>query len=412
MKSQLFRKVPRQILFPWIVLCLFVIFCHAQNPFVIKAGTVLIGNGNMLKDVFVIVEDGKIAYVGKGYSVNPDTEVLDLAEKVITPGFIAANAFMNVVKQPNEEGKEVTPRMNLLYSVDPRAKDFDKAWRSGVTTVYLAPGNLNVFPGTGTVLKTKGRTPQDMVVQNQVHLKMVLGREPGQGNSYPSGFGPMLLRNRRPQNRMGVVFIIRYELTNVQNKSVVPDGELTPDELVFRQVLQGKTPLRISARSYMDIKTAFRLMEEFGYRWILVGGVDAYRYLDELKANDIPVIYGPVYKNRGRGDFNREDDKYLARTPLLLAEKGIRFAFQNNVESPISALRHEAIHAVELGLTKERALRALTLDAARILGVADRMGSIAKGKDADLLVFDGDPFEPSSSLLNVIIDGKLFDPNK
>ena len=188
--------------------------------------------------------------------------------------------------------------------------------------------------------------------------------------------------------------------------------ELTPDELVFRRVLQGKTMLRIAARSYMDIKTAFRLMEEFGYRWILEGGVDAYRYLDELKANDIPVIYGPVYKNKGRGDFNPEDDRYLARTPLLLAKKGIRFAFQNNAESPISSLRHEAIRAVELGLSQDRALRALSLDAARILGVEDRIGSIAKGKDADILVFEGNPFEPSSRLLNVIIDGKLFDPNK
>jgi imidazolonepropionase-like amidohydrolase len=377
-----------------------------------RVGKVHTGNGNVLTDVFVAVQDGKIAFVGKGYVVKPDIEVLDLTDKVMTPGFIAANAWMDVLSQTNEEGKEVTPRLSLLYSIDPRAKDFDLAWRSGVTTVYLAPGNLNVFPGTGTILKTRGQTPQDMLVQNQVHVKMVLGREPGQGNQSPRGFGPMLLRNRRPQNRMGVVFIIRYELTNLQNKRDVPDAELAPDELVFRQVLQGKNILRISARSYMDIKTAFRLMEEYGYRWILEGGVDAYRYLEELKANDIPVIYGPVYKNRGRGDFNREDDRYLPITPRILAEEGIRFAFQNNAESPISALRHEAIHAVELGLDKQKALKALTLDAARILGVASRLGSITIGKDADLLVFDGDPLEPSSSLLNVIIDGKLLDPNK
>ena len=402
---------PKGLFFSFF-LCLFAMFCFAQGQLVIKAGTVLSGNGDVLKDVFVVVEDGKIVFVGKGYVVKPDVHVLDFTNKVITPGFIAANAHMDVMDQANEEGKEVTPRMNLLYSVDPRAKDFDLAWRSGVTSVYLAPGNLNVFPGTGTVLKTKGKTPQDMLVRNQVHLKMVLGREPGRGNSYPSGRDPMHMRNRRPQNRMGVVFIIRYELTNVQNKRGLPEAELTPDELLFRQVLEGQIPLRISARSYMDIKTAFRLMEEFGYRWILEGGVDAYRYLDELEAKDIPVIYGPVYKNKGRGDFNREDDRYMARTPVLLAEKGIRFAFQNNAESPISSLRDEAIHAVELGLAKDKALIALTLDAARILGVADRMGLIAKGKDADLLVFDGDPFEPSSSLLSVSIDGEFFDPNK
>ncbi|UCE41228.1 MAG: amidohydrolase family protein [Candidatus Aminicenantes bacterium] len=412
MSKKILREIFHKGLFFSFSLCLFGIFCLAQNPLVIKAGTVLIGNGDELRDVFVVVEDGKIVFVGKGYVVKPDVHVLDFADKVVTPGFIAANAHMDVMRQANEEGEEVTPRINVLYSVDPRAKDFDEAWRSGVTSVYLAPGNLNVFPGMGTILKTKGPTPQDMLVQNQVHLKMVLGREPGQGNSYPSGRDPMHMRNRRPQNRMGVVFIIRYELTNMQNKRGLPDTELTPDELVFRQVLKGRMPLRISARSYMDIKTAFRLMEEFGYRWILEGGVDAYRYLDELEANDIPVIYGPVYKNKNRGDFNREDDRYMARTPVLLAEKGIRFAFQNNAESPISALRDEAIHAVELGLAEEKALIALTLDAARILGISDRLGSIAKGKNADLLVFDGNPFEPSSSLLSVVIDGKFYDPNK
>ena len=411
-KLKLIRRILRQSVLPLLVLCLFVCVCHAQNPLVMKAGTVFIGNGNVLKDVYIVMQEGKITYIGKEYTVNPETEVINLTDKIITPGFIAANAHMDVVKQTNEEGTEVTPQMNLLYSVDPRAKDFEKAWRGGITCVYLAPGNLNVFSGSGTVLKTMGKTPQDMLVQNHVHLKMVLGREPGQGNSYPSGFGPMLLRNRRPQNRMGVVFIIRYTLTDLQNKNGVPDSELTPDEILFRQVLQGEIPLRIRAKSYMDIKTAFRLMEEFGYRWILEGGVDAYRYLDELEENDIPVIYGPVYRKIGRGDFNREDEKYVARTPVLLAERGIRFAFQNNEESPISALRDEAICAVELGLTKDKALKALTLDAARILGVENRLGSVAKGKDADLLVFDGDPFEPSSSLLNVIIDGKVFDPNK
>jgi imidazolonepropionase-like amidohydrolase len=399
-------------LFFAILLCLFGCFCQAQDPVVIKAGTVLVGDGSVLNNVYIVVQDGKIVFVGKSYAVEDDADVMQFGDKVLTPGFIAANAHMDVVKDPNEEGKEVTPRMNCLYSIDPRAHDFDNAWRSGVTCVYLAPGNLNVFPGTGTVLKTRGRTPQDMLVRNQVHLKMVLGREPGQGNSYPSGRDPILLRNRRPQNRMGVVFIIRYELTNLQNKSGIPDKELTPDELLFRQVLQGQMPLRISARSYMDIQTAFRLMEEFGYRWILEGGGDAYRYLDELATHRIPVIYGPVYNQKGRGDFNREDDRYFARTPILMAEKGIRFAFQNSAESPIYALRDEAIHAVELGLTKDKAVKALTLDAARILGVEDQLGSITEGKDADLLVFDGDPFEPSTRLSGIFIDGKLHDPNK
>ncbi len=411
MRAQHFSRFLGRMLFPILFPIVFGGLMQAQDSMLIKAGTVLVGDGRTLTDVFVAVESGKIAFVGKGFVAPRDSVVLDFEDKVITPGFIAANAVMDVVRQTTEEGQEVTPRMNLLYSIDPRAEDFEKAWRGGVTCVYLAPGNLNVFNGTGTVIKTKGATPQDMLVRNQVHLKMVLGIEPGRGNS-PPRIGTLSLRNRRPQNRMGVVFIIRYELTNVQNKTDISDSELTPDELLLRRVLEGEFPLRIRARSYKDIETAFRLMEEFGYQWILEDGVDAYRYLDELKARRIPVVYGPVYKKKGRPDFSPEDDKYLARTPVWLAEKNILFAFQNSEESPIGALREEAIFAVEIGLSREIALRALTLDAARILGVEDRLGSVAKGKDADLLVFDGDPLEPSSRLTGVILDGKFFDPNK
>jgi len=411
MRAKRLRKALGQTLLPLLLFWLWGGFLQAQDPLVIKAGTVLVGDGRVLKDVVIVVQDGKIASVGKGYAGRAKGEVLDLADRVVTPGFIAANASMNVVKQMNEEGQETTPLMNLLYSIDPRADDFAKAWRSGVTCVYLAPGNLNVFSGTGTVLKTKGETPQEMLVRNRVHLKVVLGREPGRGNA-PPRFSPIYLRTRRPQNRMGVVFIIRDELANLENKSGLPDSELTAEEILLRQALKGRMPLRIRARSYMDIKTAFRLMEEFGCRWILEEGVDAYKYLDELLANKVPVVYGPVYRNKGRGDFNREEDMYLARTPVLLAEKGIRFAFQNNEESPISALRDEAICAVNLGLAKDKALTALTLDAARILGVEDRLGTVAAGKDADLLIFSGDPLEPSTRLSGVMMDGRLYDPDK
>jgi imidazolonepropionase-like amidohydrolase len=103
MKTKLSRNMLRQSLLPLLSLCLFVCVCHAQQPLVMKAGTVFIGNGNVLKDVFIVVQEGKITYVGKEYAVKPNTEILDLTERIITPGFIAANAHMAVVKQTNEQ---------------------------------------------------------------------------------------------------------------------------------------------------------------------------------------------------------------------------------------------------------------------------------------------------------------------
>jgi len=386
-------------------------FLSGQASLIIRAGTLHVGDGRILKDAFIVVEAGKITLVGPGYQAKKDSEILDFRDKVIVPGFIAAAAQMAVVGQANEEGSEVTPGMNLLYSINPRAADFERAWKSGVTAVFLAPGNRNVFSGTGTILKTRGRTPQDMLVRNQVQLKVTLGREPGQGNTppRPAAFD---LSIRRPQNRMGVVYLIRNELTKLQNKSGAPDSELTADEVLLRGVLQGKIPLRIRARAYLDIETAFRLMDEFGFRWVLEDGVEAWKYLDELKKRNVPVIYGPVYNLRGRPDFDRESDTYVGRTPLLLAEKGITFALKSSGENSVGRLREEAIFAVELGLAKDRALRALTLDAAKILGVEDRLGSIQAGKDADLLVFEGDPFEPSSRLVRVVMNGVVLDPQK
>lgn len=424
------RLCPKRILFIFLAFFFIVSLLTASEPLVLKVGTLMRGDGIVIKDAIIVIKGRKIEFVGKSYPLNKSTDALDFKCCIATPGFIAANAYLNISKQTkkaeiilrkertdlrkevhalNEEESESTPEMNLFNSIDPRSEDLEKAWRGGVTCLYVAPGNLNVFNGTGTVLKTAGNSLEDMLIKNKVHLKVTLGPEPACGNQ--RGFPAFSLKSRRPQNRMGVIFIFRNELIKLQNKSRIPDSQLSPQEIIFRQVLKREMPLRIRARSYMDIKAALRMMEEFGYRWILEDGVDAYKYLDELRKNKIPVIYGPSYKPKGRNDFNSENDRYFPLTPLRLAEEGVLFAFQNNEASPIGNLRDEAIYAVELGLARKEALKALTLNAAKILGVEDRLGTIEEGKDADILLFKGDPFEPSSRLECVIINGKILNPN-
>ncbi len=416
----------------------FMIFCFlgprvlADDLTALRVGTLHKGNGEVLKNALVLIRSGKVEFVGLDAPVPKGAKILEFREGVATPGFIAANAYLRVSAETkiiemiqredyaslkrdkvlalNEGRSEVTPELNALYSVDPRSEDLARAWRSGVTCLYVAPGNMNVFNGTGTVLKAMGRTPQDMLVKNMVHLKVTFGHEPAYRNQ-AWGFDPGLY-TRRPENRMGVEFIFRNAFVKLQNKGTVPDSALDAQELILRKVLRGEIPLRIRARSYMDIKAALRAMDEFGFKWILEEGVDAYRYLDDLKGRNIPVIYGPVYRPEGRSDFNAESDYYKAQTPLLLAKKGILFAFQNNNKSPISYLRDEAMFAVQLGLDKETALKALTSYAARILGVEDRVGTIEKGRDGDLLIFNGDPLDPSTRLEKAIIGGRMLDPNE
>jgi imidazolonepropionase-like amidohydrolase len=420
------------------VFCLALVFHFAAPPVraadavVLKVGTLLKGDGLVLMDAVILIRNGKIESIGKSAVIPQGAVTYEFKTGTATPGFIAANAYLRVSRETrevemtrydesfnvmrfkvlalNEERSETTPEMNLLYSVDPAAGDLAEAWRSGVTCIYVAPGSQNVFNGSGTILKTWGRTPQDMVVRNAVDIRVTLGEEPGTGD--PEFSVDPRLRTRRPENRMGVDSIFRSALVNLQNKSQVPDSELSPQERLFRQVLRGETRLRIRARSYIDIKAALRYQEEFGFRWILEEGVDAYKFLEELKAKNVPVIYGPVFRPKGRSDFNIENDFYRPRTPLLLAEKGILFAFQNDSQSPVSALRDEAIYAIGLGLDSASALKALTSQAARILGVADRVGTVEKGKDADVLIWSGGPFDPTSRLEKVLVDGIVMDPHE
>lgn len=384
---------------------------------IIRVGTLLVGNGIVVRNAVIVTEGRTLIYAGPSYLYAPDgakdRATLDFPKGVAVPGFIAADAVMRVGKTRNEEMSECTPAIDLLDSIDPDADDLNLAWKSGVTSVYLAPGADNVIAGRGCVLKTRGRTPREMLVENDLHLRIVLGNGPNRGNSYNRYGDGFTMRTRRPKTRMGGIALIRESLFNAMKKMDLPDSRLTADELVLRRALKGEIPVRFRAASYLDIEAAFRIVKEFkGIRWILEDGVDAYRFLDELKTANIPVIYGPVYKQIGGVNFNRQMDHYEADTPLGLDNNGILLAFRNDETTSIGALRDEAILAVSLGMGRDRVLAALTINPARILGLDKRLGTIEKGKDADILIFDGDPFSPASRLEKVIIDGKAGDPHE
>ncbi len=295
---------------------------QTQETLVLKVKKALLGDGLSVGDASIVIRNGRIESVTRGVkSPGPmGQQTFEFPGCVATPGFIAANAWMETFGRIQEEGSEVTPEMNLYGSIDLTALDFERAWRSGVTCVYLAPGHLNVVGGTGTVLKTVGTSQTERLVKNTVHLRVTLGTEPARGNSKPF-YGDFGLRTRRPQNRMGVNAIIRGQLMEARNRERDPEAALSFQEIMFRRVLHREIPLRIRARSYMDIKTAFRLQEEFGFNWVLEDGTDAYRYLDDLKAGGIPVIYGPAYRSKGRADFNPENDRWQAQNVRPVGRK-------------------------------------------------------------------------------------------
>lgn len=371
---------------------------HPVSRPVIPSGIVVIGGGKIL------------AVGGPDLTVPEGARVIDCKGLVVTPGLIDAATTLGVGDtDENEQAEEVTPNLHVLDAVDPTDPAFERARRAGVTAVQVNPGNRNVIGGLGAVLKTKGDTVPDMLVKDETCLKVAMGSEPSAGNMPIRGGAPVSIYFRRPTTRMGVVWMVRkafYDAKAYQERKTVPgdDGPPPPDPRmeVLVRALEGKLSVRTLARAEQDIRTALRLAEEFGYSTVLEEATEAYKVADEVARAKARLVYGApsVLGNRGDGAEAR------LHTLSLLAEKGVRFAIATGYEVGALDLAHEAMFAVRAGLPVEHALEAVTRVPAEILGVDDRLGTLEPGKDADLVLWSGPLFHPTTFAKTVYINGE------
>lgn len=312
-----------------------------------------------------------------------------------------------------EHAAEVVPHRRVLDSVDLLSPDFRRLVQSGVTTIFASPDSGSVIGSRGAVLKTAGPLER-RVLRDAADVKASMGADPslrGRPNIGPYG-GISDIYTRRPTTRMGVEWVFRKAFYTARDATDAPPrgADAPPVESLdaLRAILAGEIPLRIQARYQHDIYTAARLADEFGLRFTLEEGTEAYKALDLLKRENIPVIYGPIFITpTGFRAPTGEADEARLSTPRLLHEYGIRFALTAQEMRDEEGLARQAMMAAAFGLPREAALQAVTRTPAELLGLENRIGSLKPGVDADLVAWSGPPLAATSRVTRVWIAGEL-----
>jgi imidazolonepropionase-like amidohydrolase len=383
----------------------------------IAGGRVVPVEGEPIEGGTVLLRDGKILAVeGPGFAVPSDASVVDATGKWVLPGLIDAHAHAGVHEEAegwagqdtNERTDPNAAHVRALDAINPADVGFRDAITGGVLAVNVNPGSANPIGGQTVAIKCWGRTVDEMVLREPAGLKSALGENPKRV------YGE---RNETPSTRLGTAAVIRGAFVAAQNyqaklaaaasekdpsseRSVV-DRDLKLEAL--SRVLRREIPWRQHCHRADDIATAMRMAREFGYDLVIDHGTEAYLLADQIAAASIPVIIGPLFTSRSKVELR---NRSLAN-PGRLAAAGVTIAITtDHPVVPIHFLIHQATLAVKEGLDPVTALRAVTVNPARIIGCADRIGSLSVGKDADLVIWSGDPLDVMSRAERAFVDGR------
>ena len=376
----------------------------------ILGGKVYTMNGTPLKNGVVLLDGEKIAAVGENLALPEGCEVFDATGKIVTPGLIDAHTHLGVYAEPTEwsaeDGNEtsgpVTPAMDALDAINPSDIAFDDAFSGGVTTVMIAPGSANAVGGQCVVVKTVRRpTVESMILRRHAGLKIAFGENPRRV------YGD---KQKAPVTRMATAYLIRETLQKARDYLKKKDTkEFVPDfgmDAVLR-VLRHEMPLRAHAHRADDIMTALRIAREFDVEIVLDHCTEGHLIAEELAKRQARAAVGPQLITRAKMEL--KDKSY--RTPAILEKHGIQFALvSDHPVVPNMFLSAYAGLAVRFGLSPSSALRAVTTDPAEILGIADRVGKLAPGYDADIVVWSGEPIELASRPEKIWVGGTCGEP--
>ena len=358
----------------------------------------------------VLIEDGKIKALGENLK-DSNAEIVDVSGKYVFPGFVDAHSHIGVFEEGvgyyyqdgNEATDPVTAEVRALDAFYPEDSAIERALSGGVTTVMVLPGSANPVGGQGVILKFRSRIVDEMVVREPAGLKMATGENPKRV------YGEM---KKQPGTRLGIAAIIRGYFQRVRNymrkkEEASKEGkefvEVDSKLEIGEKVLKGEIPARIHAHRVDDILTAVRISEEFGFRLVIEHATESYKIADYLRKRGIPVVLGPLFGFRTKLELR--DMTYEA--VRIINEKGVLAAMM--CDHPVIHLEHMNIHlgvALRYGAREEDLLKMGTINAAKILEIEDRVGSIEAGKDADIVVWSGHPFEFRSRVERVYIEGK------
>ena len=380
------------------------VFIHGAKIHTVTGGT--IENGA------VLIRDGKIAEIGMDVSKPDGAEDINAAGMVITPGLIDSHSHLGLgpsggTTEDNEGSDPSTPQMRIIDSIHPTGmapheNSFRDAVSQGITTIIARPGSGNVIGGQSAALKLTGGTVDEMVIRFPADMKMAMGKK---------GYGA---KGQLPVTRMGVAYVVRQAMVDAQDyknslekyekkkesdpDAVPPKRDLKNEAMLM--VLNREIPVHIHCSRIDDILTAVRLGDEFDFYKLSLGhGDESWKIADLLAEKGVTVVVGPqmiVYN----------EDNQMINLAKVLADAGVEINIMTDADVVQQEfLRYQAATAVRYGLDPEVALKAITLNPAKLIGAEDRIGSLEAGKDADLVIFSGDPFDIGSRVRRVFING-------
>lgn len=378
----------------------------------IKNGTILTMVGEPVKNGCVLIDDGKIAEVLQNIEAPSGCRIIDANGGYIMPGIIDAHCHIGMwedsVGPAGDDGNEVTdpatPQLRAIDAINPMDRSFKEAYENGVTCVCTGPGSANVLGGTFTIIKTKGKRIDDMVVKDPAAMKAAFGENPKR--CYDE-------RHQMPTTRMGIAAVLRENLYKAKrymeakdkakgDMDKMPEYNIKMESLI--PVLKREIPLKAHAHRADDIFTAIRIAKEFNLKLTLDHCTEGALIADVLAKEGYPAIVGPTLTDRSKVELR----ELSFETPAALVKAGVKIALMtDHPVIPVHYLPLCAALAVKAGLDADTALKAITINPAEILGIDDRVGTIEKGKDADIVVFSRHPFDIQTKAEYVLINGEI-----
>lgn len=360
----------------------------------------------------ILIKDGKISRIGEDLSQYiGEEEVIDAKGLLIFPGFIEAHCHLGLHEEgnngagngTNEASEPITPQMRAIDGINPFDGGFQSARRAGVTTAVIGPGSANVIGGQFAAVKTSGICIDDMIIKEPVAIKVAFGENP---KRVYSG------KNKMPNTRMAIAALLRETLTeavNYKNRKI--DAEIEDSDFsknlkyeALLPLINREIPMKAHAHRADDILTAIRIAKEFNLKLTLDHCTEGHLISDYIKRENLDAIVGPTLSFNGKVETLNKTFK----TPKALIDKGIKVAI--TTDHPVVTIDNLplcAAMAMKEGITFNEALEAITINPAEIIGIDERVGSLKEGKDGDLVILNGSPFEIATKTIYTIINGEV-----
>jgi len=368
------------------------------------------GNDGILENTDILIKGTRIKAIGKDLPTDGVDTVIDASGKYVYPGFIDAHCHIGLFEEAigfegndgNEITNPITPELRAIDGINPMDIAFKEALQGGVTTAHTGPGSANVIGGQFAIIKLAGRRVDDMVVNPYSAMKCAFGENPKR-----------CYRGKGPETRMGTAARLRETLykakeylekkeKNTEDESKKPAFNMQYEALI--PLLKREVPLKAHAHRADDIFTAIRIAKEFKLRLTLDHCTEGHLIADILAKEGYPAIVGPSFGNRSK--FELKEKSFI--TPKVLQEAGVKVAI--NTDSPVIPLHHlnmSASYAVAADMNAYEALKAITINPAEIMGIADRVGSLEVGKDADVVIWSGDALNIQNFVYTTIVNGEI-----